>query len=221
GADINARQTKEESIQGRQIMNRIGATPFLLAAKDADVPLMQAFIALGADPLLMTVEDDTPLMAAAGVGINGVGENPGTNEEALEAVKYILSLGDDVARVNAITTIGNTALHGAVVRGSTALVQLLADKGAILDVRNKPDRRYDGGGTYDNVLGGWTPLEIADGVIYTDTFKQDIECAKLLRKLLAEQGLPVPDPVYVNHKTGEAVVRKIGEAVKEGTETTR
>ena len=86
--------------------------------------------------------------------------------------------------------------------------------------KNKPDHRYDGDQFYDNVLGGWTPLEIADGVIYTDTFKQDIESAKLLRKLLAERGLPVPDPVYVNHKTGEAVVRKIGESVTEGTEIT-
>src|SRR5207237_7629695 len=110
-----------------------------------------------------------------------------------------------------------TALHGAVVRGSTALVQLLADKGAKLDVRNLPDRRYDGGNTYDNVLGGWTPLEIADGVIYTDTFKQDLECAKLLRKLLAERGLPVPEPVYVNHKTGLAEVRRIGEDTKGST----
>jgi ankyrin repeat protein len=118
--------------------------------------------------------------------------------------------------VNAISTIGNTALHGAVVRGSTAIIQLLADKGAKLDVRNKPDRRYDGGTAYDNVLGGWTPLEMADGVIYTDTFKQDIESAKLLRKLLAERGLPVPDPVYVNNKTGVAIVREIGAAVKDG-----
>src|SRR5262249_21370142 len=38
GADINARETKEATIPGRQMMNRIGATPFLLAAKDADVP---------------------------------------------------------------------------------------------------------------------------------------------------------------------------------------
>src|SRR5207244_2381574 len=114
-----------------------------------DVPLMKTLVELGADPMLMTVEDDTPLMAASGVGINAVGENPGTNEEALEAAKFILSLGDDVARVNAISTIGNTALHGAVVRGSTALVQLLADKGAKLDVRSKPDLRYTGGYEYE------------------------------------------------------------------------
>ena len=193
-------------------MNRIGATPFLLAAKVADVPLMKVFMELGADPKLMSVEEDTPLMAASGVGMSGVGENAGSNEEAMEAVKYILSLGPDVARVNAINTIGNTALHGAVIRGSLPLIQMLADLGIALDVRNKPDKRYNGGAEYANVLGGWTPLEIADGVIYQDTWKQDPDAAKLIRKLLADRGLPVPAPVYVNHQTGLAEVRRVGEA---------
>jgi ankyrin repeat protein len=211
GANINARMTKEATIPGRQLMNRIGATPFLLAAKVADLPLMKVFMELGADPLLTTVEADTPLMAASGVGMSGVGENAGSNEEAMEAVKYILSLGPDVARVDAISTIGNTVMHGAVIRGSLPLIQLLVESGARLDVRNKPDKRYNGGAEYANVLGGWTPLEMADGVIYQDTWKQDPEAAKLIRKLLAERGLPVPPPVYVNHQTGLAEVRRVGE----------
>ncbi len=211
GADINARLTKEATIPGRQLMNRIGATPFLLAAKVADVPLMKVFKELGADPLLVTVEEDTPFMAAAGVGLSGAGENAGSNEEAIEAVKYILSLGPDVARVNAINTIGNTAMHGAVIRSSLPLIQMLADLNVALDVRNKPDKRYNGGAEYANVLGGWTPLEIADGVIYQDTWRQDPDAAKLIRKLLAERGLPAPQPVYENHQTGLAEVRRVGE----------
>jgi ankyrin repeat protein len=211
GADINARMTKEATIPGRQLMNRIGATPFLLAAKVADVPLMKVFMELGADPMLTNVEEDTPLMAACGVGMSGVGENAGSNEEAIEAVKYILSLGPEVARVNAVSTIGNTALHGAVIRGSLPLIQMLSDLGIKLDVRNKPDKRYTGGAGYANILGGWTPLEMADGVIYQDTWKQDPDAAKLIRKLLADRGLPVPPPVYVNHLTGLAEVRRVGE----------
>lgn len=219
GANINARMTREATIPGRQLMNRIGATPFLLAAKVADVPLMKVFMELGADPLLMSVEEDTPLMAACGVGMSGVGENAGSNEEAMEAVKYILSLGPEVARVNAVNTIGNTALHGAVIRGSLPLIQLLADLGIALDVRNKPDKRYNGGAEYANVLGGWTPLEMADGVIYQDTWKQDPDAAKLIRKLLADRGLPVPPPVYVNHATGLAEVRRVGEETDGNRET--
>src|SRR5690606_4172190 len=86
GTDVNARQRKEPIDGNRNKLNRIGATPFLLAAKSADVPLMRELLALGADPSITTEEGTTPLMAAAGVGIWAPGENPGTHEEALAAV---------------------------------------------------------------------------------------------------------------------------------------
>ena len=44
GADVNARQKKEPSDGNRNQLNRIGATPFLLAAKSADVPLMRVLL---------------------------------------------------------------------------------------------------------------------------------------------------------------------------------
>ena len=95
GADINARETKEpRGADGsgtpggyRNVLNRVGATPFLLAAKAADIELMRALVAHGADPLLPNKNGTTALMVAAGVGIWAVGESPGTNEEALQAVK--------------------------------------------------------------------------------------------------------------------------------------
>ena len=40
---------------------------------------------------------------------------------------------------------------------------------------------------------GWTPLVVADGVEYTpNVLKRYPEAAALIRKLLAERGLPVP-----------------------------
>jgi hypothetical protein len=40
---------------------------------------------------------------------------------------------------------------------------------------------------------GWTPLTAADGVEYTpNVLKRYPEAAALLRKLMREQGLPVP-----------------------------
>jgi len=59
------------------------------------VDLMRVLLANGADPNITTADHTTPLMAAAGVGIWAVGESPGTNEEALEAVKLTLELGAD------------------------------------------------------------------------------------------------------------------------------
>ena len=87
GADINARLTKEPRDGNRNMLNRIGATPFLMAAKTADVPLMRVLLERGANPDLATNDGTTALMAAAGVGVYGPGESPGTHEEALEAVK--------------------------------------------------------------------------------------------------------------------------------------
>jgi ankyrin repeat protein len=165
GANPNARQKAEPNDGNRNVLNRLGATPFLLAAKAADVDMMRTLAANGADPLLKTDEGATPLMAAAGVGIWRVGENVGTNEEALEAVKLAWELGNDV---NAIDANGDTALHGAVHRGANGIVEFLMAKGANPDVAN----------TF-----GWTPLTIAEGIWYPNTYKSEPETGILLRKL--------------------------------------
>jgi ankyrin repeat protein len=186
GANVNARETKEPKDGYRNLLARAGATPFLLAAKSADVDLMRALVANGADPLLATDDHTTPLMAAAGVGIWAVGESPGTNDEAFEAVKVALELGGDVRAVN---DFGYTALHGAAHRGATAVVQLLAERSAKLDAALT---KSGGGGV--GWKAGWTPLAIADGLFYANTFKRYPETAALLRRLMQERGLPVPPP---------------------------
>ena len=45
-----------------------GATPFLRAAKSADVPLMKLLLDKGADPKVVTKAGVTALMVAAGMG---------------------------------------------------------------------------------------------------------------------------------------------------------
>ena len=177
GADVNARQTKEPRDGNRNMLNRIGATPFLLAAKAVDLPLMRVLLEVGADPRLPNADGTTPLMVAAGVGIWAPGESPGTEEEAIAAVQLLLEVGGGA--VTDIDKNGNSALHGAVLRaGSIPLVKLLVSHGAKLDVKN---------------ARGWTPLTIADGVEYTpDIFKRYPETAAVLRALMKEQGLPVP-----------------------------
>lgn len=173
GADLDARETREprggdgSGAPGgyRNVLNRVGATPFLLAAKAADVELMRLLVALGADPLLPNEDGTTPLMVAAGVGIWAVGESPGTNEEALAAVELMLELGDVVTTVDAN---GDTALHGAVIRGSEPLVRFLLERGADLEAVNGK---------------GWTPLRIAEGVFYSNTGKRWPAMERLLTEL--------------------------------------
>ena len=186
GADINARQTKEPRDGYRNMLNRIGATPFLLAAKSADLDLMRALLAHGADPLLTTTDHTAPLMVAAGVGIWNVGENPGTNDEALEAVRLTFELGGSVTAAN---DNGYTALHGAAHRGANELVKWLVDRGAQLDAKlTKPGGGSEGTGGW---RAGWTPLTIAEGVFYAAAFKAHPETAALLRELMTARGVPV------------------------------
>ena len=168
GANPNARQKAEPNDGNRNVLNRIGSTPFLLAAKAADAEMMRTLVANGADPMLTTEEGATPLMAAAGVGIWRIGENVGTNEEALEAVKLAWELGNDV---NAVDKNGDTALHGAVHRGANGIVEFLMSKGANPDMVN---------------IFGWTPLTIASGVWYPNTYKSEPETGELLVKLGAK-----------------------------------
>jgi ankyrin repeat protein len=177
GANPNTRQTAEINDGQRNYQNRIGATPFFLAAKHADIPMMHLLAEHGADPRITTEDGATPLAAAAGVGIWNVGESAGTNEEAFEAVKLAYELGSK--DVNAADEWGFTPLHGAALRASDDIVQFLADHGAKLDATTKEE--------------GWTPLRIATGVYYTGTVKLGDSTAALLRRLMKAQGLPVPE----------------------------
>ena len=66
-------------------------------------------------------------MVAAGVGIWAPGESPGTEEEALAAVKLLLELG--AGAVTDVDKNGETALHGAVYRaGSVPILKLLVER---------------------------------------------------------------------------------------------
>jgi ankyrin repeat protein len=180
GADINARMTKEPRDGNRNMLNRVGATPFVMAAKSADVPLMRVLLELGADPTIKTADGTSALMVAAGVGVYGPGESPGTHEEALEAVKLAFEAGG--GDVNDANRDGETALLGAVYRGGAVpVIQFLAEKGAKLDVANKKQ---------------WTPLLAAEGVVYASSgIRRYPEAAALIRRLMRERGLPIPEIV--------------------------
>ena len=179
GADVDRQVSAEPRDGNRNMLNRIGSTPFLMAAKSDDVPLMRVLLEMGADPSIPNEDGTTALMVAAGVGIWAPGENPGTHKEALAAVRLALDAGG--GQVTDIDANGETAVHGAVYRGGAVdVIQFLAERGAPLDVVNDK---------------GWTPLTAAEGVEYTPAvLKRYPEAAALLRRLMRDRGLDVPEP---------------------------
>ena len=174
GALLNARVTKRPNM-GVTTLNSNGATPFLLAARTADAPLMTLLAELGADPLLTNEDGSTPLMVAAGLGTNAPGEDPGTEPEVLEAVKVALQLGNDL---NAVDKNGETAMHGAAYKHVPSVVRYLSEKGARMEVWNRPNSK------------GWTPLKITEGIQRGMNIVSSPPTAAVIREVMAtKQGL--------------------------------
>jgi ankyrin repeat protein len=175
GADIDARLEKGDSGRGR--FNTTGSTPFLLAARTADVPLMRLFLELGANPHLANADNCTPLLVAAGVGALSDGdEAAATDEEAVAAARLLLDLGADI---NAVDDNGETALHGAAYQSRPKVVQLLAERGADVRVWNNKNK------------WGWTPLMIAQGH-RPGNFRPAPDTIAAIAKTLQSAGIPLP-----------------------------
>ena len=192
---------------GRNYISFVGATPFYLAAKHADLDLMKLLVDYGADPLTPTGQGVTPLMAAAGLGFWD-GESPGplngTPERVrLEAVKMTLALGNDL---HAVTDFGDTTLDGdgvdLLLRHPLNLLEMDAQRdrgdmrwggctalhgaammGSNLIVQYLIDQGADVNAR-NNI--GWTPRMVAEGVFVANTEKAWPETVALLRELGGE-----------------------------------
>jgi len=173
GANLNARMTKNVNL-GNTRLNKLGATPFFLAAQSADAELMRTLAELGADPLLTNEDTSTPLMAVTGIGTRSPGEDAGTEDEVLEAVQVALDLGNDI---NAVDNHGETAMHGAAYKNLPKVVEFLAEKGAKIEIWNKKNEF------------GWTPLTIADGYRFGN-FKPSPVTVEAILRVMAAAGVP-------------------------------
>jgi uncharacterized protein len=190
GADVNGRISMEEPrwSGARYRRHLAGATAFLFAAKSADVEVMRLLLAHGADPTINTEENITPLMAAAGIAWAS-NQDRASESQVLEAVKLMVDeLGADV---NAVSDLGETAMHAAAYRGANSVVQYLFDKGAKLDVV---------------AIDGRTPLIVADGVEYGNSFAAQPQTAALLRKLGAKE-MKCPPPCAAAIPEGKEIKR--------------
>ena len=183
GADANVR-TKEVPPIRRDFLRVTGSlswvdftgqTPFLTASLAGDVAVMKLLLKHGADPQIPTFSGTTPLMAAAGV--NWVVDQTYDEGAAalLEAVKFCVELGMDV---NAVNSMGLTALHGAANRGSDEIIRFLVQQGAKLDAKDAEGR---------------TPLTWAEGVfLATHPGRPKLKSIELIKQLASAPGSATP-----------------------------
>jgi ankyrin repeat protein/mannose-6-phosphate isomerase-like protein (cupin superfamily) len=192
---------------GRHLLSYIGATPFYVAAKNGDAPLMRLLADHGADPKMPTKAGVTPLMVAAGLDY-WEGETPGpftgvTEAERLDAVKLAVELGNDI---NARADFGDYKMEGDVAytllyyphnidelvdlglgdprwNGSTPLI------GAIMSGQPSIVQYLVDRGADVNVRTtlGWTPLNVADGVFCCNAKKEFPAAAAIIRTAMAAQ----------------------------------
>jgi len=192
---------------GRHLITYRGATPFYVAAKNGDVELMRLLVEFKADPKIASTVGVTPLMVAAGLD-TWEGETPGPytgvpEAERLEAVKFAMSLGNDV---NARTNFGDYPMEGDVAytllyyphnidklldlgvgdprwNGTTPLI------GAIMS--NQPSIvQYlvdQGADVRTKTALGWTPLDVAEGVFCCNAKKEFPAAAAIIRKALGQK----------------------------------
>ena len=147
GADLNVRLTRATQARRSQddyAFDRklIGATPFMLAARDGEAAFMHAFAAAGAETSIGLPDGSPPLAVAARgeqhfktaqTGGIGLGQRV-LGLRALEAVKVVVELGADV---NGADRSGNTAMHVAAQKRFEGIIRFLAENGARLDVKNQ------------------------------------------------------------------------------------
>lgn len=189
GANVNAQLSRQQPYRakldrGDDTMLGAGTTPLLRAAKAADLEAMKLLIAAGADVSLPTRAGITPLLAAAGVGTKEE-DTTGrfkTEEETIAAIEMLLVAG---AKLDEVDSQGQTALHAAAKWGKDKVVQYLADKGLVLDAK---DRR------------GFTPLDAARGLAGGsggfDGSRRDYHAStvELLTRLMTAKGIPIEAP---------------------------
>jgi uncharacterized protein len=188
---------------GRHLLSYNGATPFYIAAKNGDAPLMRLLAEHGANPTMTTKAGITPLMVAAGLDY-WEGESPGpftgvTEAERLDAVKLAIELGNDV---NAHAVFGTYRMDGEVDytllyyphnidellelgvgdprwSGSTPLIgAVVSGQPTIVQYLLERGARPD-----ERTVLGWTPLRVAQGVFFANAKKEFPAAEAILKKV--------------------------------------
>ena len=197
GANPNALVNNTPRARMREGSPRIVfATALMRAAFAADLELVKLLLERGADPKILSRDNESMLSAAAGLAfIHGYhrGRSP---EERLEVVKLFVKLGNDV---NWPDDFGITPLMAAGNFGNVPIIQFLIDAGADLSA-------HDLGKKNDGQFGSSNePLMPVDYAIGVGTFVPNNaviihqDAVDLMVKYMKERGIV--------HTTSECTLR--------------
>jgi ankyrin repeat protein len=160
---------------------------------DANIEILRALLAAGADLRLTTVDGTTPLMAAAGLGRSTFDPTLKRGRRSVSAEKAVQVLLDAGADINAVNEADFTALHGAAFRGLDEVIKILVDRGAQINARD---------------FRGRTPYRLAEGSKQSFQFQAYPETAAYLKELGADVRLGIPGTVQERNRDLAAAAAK-------------
>jgi ankyrin repeat protein len=197
GANPNALINNTPRARMREGSPRIVfATALMRAALAADLELVRLLLERGADPTILSRDNENMLAAAAGLAfIHGYhrGKSPA---ERLQVVQLFVELGNDV---NHHDDFGITPLMAAANFGDVPVIQYLIDKGADLsahDLGKKNDGQF--GSSNEPLM----PIDYAIGVgtfVPNNAVIIHEEAVALMAKVMKERGIA--------HLTSECTLR--------------
>jgi len=171
-------------------------TALMRAAFSGDLELVKLLLSHGADPHIVSKDNETTLMAACGTGfINGYSKGRSAAER-LEVVKLLVQLGEDV---NAADNYGITPLMVAANLGEMPVILYLMDQGADLgahDLGKKND------GAFGSSIEPLMPVDYAIGVgtfVPNNAVIYHEEAVKVMMQRMQEKG--------IKHTTSECTLR--------------
>ncbi|MEM7144417.1 MAG: ankyrin repeat domain-containing protein [Verrucomicrobiota bacterium] len=177
GADVDLR-LRENAPWGAKF-GTDGATPFLMAARKADLAYLKLLEEMGADVSAADDDGTTAFLLVSGVESRVPEEEAGTETERLAVLDWLAKRGIDVNEANEKK---ETAMHGAAYKNVPKVVRWLADHEADVAVWNRENSR------------GWTPLLIAQG-FRPGNFKPDAATIEAIENVMREAGVePPPAP---------------------------
>jgi uncharacterized protein len=197
GANPNALVNNTPRARMREGSPRIVfATALMRAAFAADLELVKLLLERGADPKIVSRDNETMLSAAAGLAFVHGYHRSKSPEERLEVVKLFVKLGNDV---NWADDYGITPLMAAGNFGNVPIVQFLIDAGGDLsahDLGKKNDGQF--GSSNEPLM----PIDYAIGVgtfVPNNAVIIHQDAVDLMAKYMKERGIV--------HTTSECTLR--------------